>query len=117
MIKKSLFSLILISFLAVNSSADDSAIESGKLENRDLNLGWIGFLNLPKKINREDDLIKVKKPDLWEHWLKADGYEVDWFAKPKGQYKNNDKVFLLHIQPNASDNINQSRRDRRQNVK
>jgi len=101
----------------VNSSAEDSTAESEKLENNDLNLGWVGFLNLPKKINREDDLIEVKKPDLWEHWSKADGYKVDWFAKPNGQYKRDNKVFLLYVQPTASDKINQSRRDRRQNIK
>ena len=63
-------------------------------DERNVNLSWIGFLHLPKKIEKEDKLVKVKTPDMWKRWSKKD-YEIDWIEKPKKDYSEEIKVYKM----------------------
>ena len=84
--KKRVFFLILCLLLLNTAYSNDS---------KDLKLGWVGFLNLPKKIQKEDGLVDVKTPRLWEKWSRDKNYQIEWFAKPKKDYQSKIHLYLL----------------------
>jgi hypothetical protein len=62
---------------------------------RNLNLGWVGFLNLPSKIKKDGKEIKIKTPKMWKEWSEKKEHGIDWFAKPQQDYQQKIKFYLM----------------------
>lgn len=62
---------------------------------RNLDLGWIGYLNLPAKNQKDGKKIKVKTPEMWEEWSENVNDKIDWFAKPKKDHQKKIHFYFL----------------------
>jgi len=98
------YQLFLFLFLFLTSSVYSE-------EERNVNLSWLGFLNLPKKEVKEDNLVKVKSPKIWEKWSKRQ-YKIDWVSKSKKSYQEEIKFYeVLEISPkNKSQKVSRRRK-------
>ena len=104
-LKLILLNLLLSSFCFI--SAEDAA-------EKNLNLGWIGYLNLPGKIQKDGKVVNIQTPKMWNNWSKDKDPLIDWFAKPKQNHEQKIKLYLLLDQSKKLDS-KQNKRWKRMN--
>lgn len=73
---------------------------------RNLNLGWLGYLNLPEKIQKDGKKVKIQTPELWNSWSDEAGKNLNWFAQPKRDYQKKINFYLLL---NKSDKVREKK--------